>query len=290
MDEAFHFCEARVRELDKDRFLATLFAPQPRRGPLFALYAFDAEIAQVRDRVASPLPGEIRLQWWRDILTANEPGDAAASPIAAALLDTVRRFALPVPALLDLLDARTFDLYDEPMPTLAALESYAARTFANTIGLAGRVLGDGATRGQQDLVHHAGIACAIVALLQRLPLHSARGQRFLPDDLLAKHAATAADILAGRATPAVQAALAELRQLARQHLAALKRAGTGDDLSRLLPALLPVALVPAALARMERGADPFRPSIAPQWRRQWTLWRAARHPERLIGTGSDRAR
>jgi phytoene synthase len=45
----------------------------------------------------------------------------------------------------------------------------------------------------------------------------------------------------------------------------------------VLPALLPVVLARPALGRMERRSyQPFAPSELPQWRRQWTLWRAAR--------------
>lgn len=282
MQQAFQFCEAHVREFDKDRFLATLFAPERQRGPLFALYAFDAEIAQVRDRISSPLPGEVRLQWWRDVLTGTEPGDAAANPIAAGLLQTVRRYALPVPVLLDLIDAHTFDLYDEPMATLAELENHAAGTSVPMIRLAARVLNDGLEPEQELSSRHAGIACTITALLQRLSLHSARGQRYLPDDVLARHGAAAADVQSGQVTRELRAALADLRQIARQHVVALKAGGAGVP-RRLLPAFLPVSLVPPALARMGRAdADPFHPSIAPQWRRQWTLWRAARDPARFI--------
>lgn len=282
MQQAFQFCAERVRGADRDRFLATLFAPKQHRGPLFALYAFDAEISQVRDRITSPLPGEVRLQWWRDALTGTNPGDATANPIAAALLDTVQRFALPVPALLDLIDAHTFDLYDEPMTTLRELENYAAATAATPIRLAARVLNDGREPGEEGPSRHAGAACAITAVLQCLPQHASRGQRYLPDDTLARHGVMAADIHAGRPTRELEAALADLRQVIRQHLAVLKAVGSGVP-RRLLPAFLPVALVPSTLARMERsGTDPFHPRTAPQWRRQWTLWRAARDPARFI--------
>jgi phytoene synthase len=282
MQDALDFCEAHVREVDKDRFLATLFAPKHARGPLHALYAFDAELKQVRDRITSPLPGEVRLQWWRDVLTGTEPGDAAANPIAAGLLQTIARFSLPVPTLLDLIDAHTFDLYDEPMATLAQLENYATATSASIIRLAARILNDGREPGQEAAARHAGMACIIMFLLQHLPLHSARGQRYVPDDVLARHRAMAADVGSGRATQQVRAAMAELRQVARRHMAALTDASVAVP-SRLLPAFLPVALVPSALARMQRAnADPFRPTIIPQWRRQWTLWRAARHPARFI--------
>jgi phytoene synthase len=76
MDENFRHCEALVRAADKDRFLSALFAPAHQRGPLFALYAFNAEIASVRDRAREPMPGEIRLQWWRDVINGERAGEA----------------------------------------------------------------------------------------------------------------------------------------------------------------------------------------------------------------------
>src|SRR6185503_20677651 len=103
MEESYRHCEALVRAADKDRFLATLFAPAERRGPLFALYAFKSEIASVRDRAREPMPGEIRLQWWRDVLNGERAGEAAANPVAAALIDSVVRFKLPAASLLDLI-------------------------------------------------------------------------------------------------------------------------------------------------------------------------------------------
>src|SRR5947199_5129239 len=122
MDESYRHCEALVRVADKDRFLASLFAPADTRGPLFALYAVNHEIASIRERAREPMPGEIRLQWWRDALNGERAGEAAANPVAAALLDTIAHFSLPVAPLLDLIEAHSFDLYDDPIPTLGALD------------------------------------------------------------------------------------------------------------------------------------------------------------------------
>src|SRR5215467_1115017 len=96
MQDAYAHCEALVRAADKDRFLAALFAPAEPRRHLFALYAFNGEIARVRELAREVLPGEIRLQWWRDVLNGEARGEVAASPVAAALRDTVARCALPV--------------------------------------------------------------------------------------------------------------------------------------------------------------------------------------------------
>ncbi|MPZ58824.1 MAG: phytoene/squalene synthase family protein [Rhizobiales bacterium] len=280
MDQAYEFCEVRVREADKDRFVATLFAPEAYRGPLYALHAFDADIVQVRDRIMTPLPGEVRLQWWRDALTGTAQGDTMANPVAAALLETVQRFALPKPSLLDLIDAHTFDLYDEPMATIGELERYAAATSAALIRLAAQVLSDGTDPGYNDAARHAGIACCVTAVLQRFAIHTARGQSFVPRDILTRHGAVA-EPSGGRGSPSLLAALAELRQVARLHLAVLD-----DDLPRLpdaiLPAFLPVALTPRILRSMESARyDPYRPPVVAQWRRQWALWRAARDPRRI---------
>src|SRR5258705_9461991 len=128
MDASYQHCEQLVRAADKDRYLATLFAPADKRGPLHTLYAFNLEIAGVRGRVREPMAGEIRLQWWRDVLSGERSGEAAANPVAAALMKTIRRFDLPVEPLLDLIEAHSFDLYDDPMPTLPALEAYGRKT------------------------------------------------------------------------------------------------------------------------------------------------------------------
>src|SRR5512133_1430733 len=67
---------ALVRRHDRDRFQTALFAPAARREALFALYAFNYEIARVRETVTQPMLGQIRLQWWRENIAAAFAGDA----------------------------------------------------------------------------------------------------------------------------------------------------------------------------------------------------------------------
>jgi 15-cis-phytoene synthase len=285
IQRAFDYCAQRVRENDKDRFLASLFVPAQQRGAVLALLAFDCEIDHVRDRINSPLPGEVRLQYWRDVLTGTGQGDSAGNPVAVALLDTVQRHSLPISTLLDVIDAHTFDLYDEPMTSLAELDRYATATAAAIIVLSMQVLNDGAAPRLDVLARHCGMALTIAGLLQRLPQHVARGQWYLPGEILVRHGVKAADIRSDRTSNGLRDALAEMRRIARNHLAALR-----DQLSsvprQMLPALLPVALVPPLLQRMDAPQyDPFRPPIVPQWRKQWTLWRAAKRPNKFIGVG-----
>jgi phytoene synthase len=121
-------------------------------------------------------------------------------------------------------------------------------------------------------------------VLRSFARHASRRQLYVPADVLERHGARIEDVMAGTTTPALGAALAELRGEVRRHLAAFERA-LAQTPAAAMPALLPVALVPGYLAVMERrGYDPFRTAAeVPQWRRQWTLWRAARRYAGAMG-------
>jgi phytoene synthase len=281
MPDGFTHCATLVRDADRDRFLASLFAPAERRDALLALYAFNIEIARVREAAHEPLPGEIRLQWWREVIDGERGGEASANPIAAALVAVIERHQLPAATLGDLIEAHRFDLYDEPMAQLADLENYARKTAAALLALAGQILNGGEPDLMRTAAEPAGIAQAIAGLLQALPMHVARRQLYVPVEMLARHGATSDEILARQASAGVKAALAELREVARAHLrAAHQNVMALPDAA--LPAFLPIALTRPSLDRLERG-DPFSPGELPPWRRQWLIWRAARNPARIAG-------
>jgi 15-cis-phytoene synthase len=278
MDEAFAYCADVVRSADKDRYLASLFAPAQRREALYALYAFDIEVSRVRDLAREPMPGEIRLQWWTDVLNGERAGEAAAHPVAAALLASISRHALPVEALLVHIDAHRFDLYDEPMGTIAHLEDYALKTSSSVITLAMRILSDAPDFG--DVAGPAGIAFAFTRLLFAFPAHAARRQFFVPGDILARHGTT---LDLGRSTPELRGATGEMRDIAATHLAAAGRFIPAAPIA-VLPGLLPLAVTRLQLDRLRRvDYDPFAPPDIPQWRRQWAIWRAARNGKRIAG-------
>src|SRR5262249_7298828 len=95
MQDAFAHCEGRLRAADKDRFLTTLFAPAEHRDALFALYAFNVEIARVREVVREPVAGEIRLQWWHDVLGGGGRGEVAVPPGRGAVARSPRAYRPP---------------------------------------------------------------------------------------------------------------------------------------------------------------------------------------------------
>jgi 15-cis-phytoene synthase len=180
-----------------------------------------------------------------------------------------------VNAIMALLEARRFDLYDEPMRTIAELEDYALKTASALIAMAAQILGVDAAMAARS----AGIAQALTQLLTALPGHAVRRQLYLPVELLDRHRADAADVFAHRASPALNQVAADLRRLARGHFAA-----AASSLRALppqaLPAFLPIAPVRRSLDRLDRS-DIFSPKALSPWRRQWLIWRAARNPDRL---------
>lgn len=278
MQDAFAQSAELVRAADRDRFIASLFAPAEHRGALYALYAFNSEVARVRELAHEPLPGEIRLQWWNDVVNRERSEEARANPIAAALLSTIERHRLSSAKLLDLIEARRFDLYDEPMAAVADLEAYAGKTSSVLFALAAQIL---AGVDAEAVTAPAGIAFAIAGLLRAFPHHAARGQLYVPKEILDRHQVRPHDIFAGRSSAGLQAALAELGDLGRRHLdTAHQRTAALPRLA--LPALLPVALVRPTLRRLA-GGDPFSPAEISPWRRQWLIWRAARNPARIAG-------
>jgi len=268
---------ARVRQADPDRYLATLYAPVEKRGALFALYAFNAEIAAVRERVSQPLPGEIRLQWWQDALeNPEDPAAAAGHPVAAALLDTIRAHHLPVETFRNMIEARVFDLYDDPMPSRTDLEGYCGETASALIQLSALVLDPEAAGSTAALAGHAGCAHAIAGLLRLLPIHRRRGQCYIPRDLLQAAGTTREGLISGEDRAGSARAIAAMAALARHHLKAFTD-GAGALPASLRPAYLPLALTKAYLDPIESGAvDPLTESASlSALRRHWLLLKHA---------------
>ena len=256
---------ALLYEHDRDAWLAALFAPAPKRDSLCALYAFHHEIRRIADLVRDPMPGEIRLQWWREALAGEREGEMLAHPVAAAVRGTIAAHRLPVQSFIDLIDARTFDLYHDPMPDQPQLEFYCGAVHGAVTRLACLILAEpGADPGGAAACGHAGVALGITEILRRYAWHFSRGRAFIPADILAQ--------------PDPFGAMRALARHHREQALNQARALAHDQRALLRPAFLPLALSELYLRRTQRrGFDPARdPLDVPQWRRQLALWRGAR--------------
>jgi phytoene synthase len=250
---------ATVRRHDRDRFQTALFAPAARREALFALYAFNYEIARVREGVREPALGQIRLEWWRQTVdAAYGHSPPPRHPVAEALAATVRAFA-PARAHFDgLIDARIAALDAVPPASLAALGEHAADIASPLVLLALDILG---TRDPAAAAtgRHAAIGYALAGMLRALA--SARdGRRIVPADMAARLGLDRDD--RQRSDPAWRAATAEIATLARRHIA-LARAARHTIPPPALAALLPTVVASRILDRLARARyDPFDPALA----------------------------
>ncbi|WP_409564370.1 phytoene/squalene synthase family protein [Rhizobium sp. BK512] len=261
---------AMLRDTDRDRYLACLLSPDDKRGALAALYAFNAELARIRDLVHEPLPGEIRMQYWRDLLEGNAHGSTEANPLAAALLSAVEAHRLPRQTLVNMIEARIFDLYDDPMESRTSLEGYAGETASALIQLAGLILSPDEAMKSADAAGHAGVAQAISGMLLLMPLHQRRGQVYIPLEILSATGLDRETFLAGEDKPRISAAIEAFAGLGRDHLAKARASVLPPS---VLPAFLPAVLAePVLVKAQKRGAAVLEASLQePQWRRQMRM-------------------
>ncbi|QYM74389.1 phytoene/squalene synthase family protein [Pseudochrobactrum sp. Wa41.01b-1] len=257
-----------MRQSDFDRYLAVLYAPEDKRPALAALYAFNAEIARIRDVVHDALPGEVRLQWWRDLINGTEHGAVTGNPVAALLLQAIQNYQLPRSVFDAYCEARIFDLYNDPMPSRNDLEGYCGETACAILQMAAMILDADAAKSSAELSGHAGVAQAVSGLLRLMPLHRRRGQVYVPEDMLQAVGVTAEQFIKGDDKAAMQRVVAVVTALAREHYAAFEKQPMPVSLKA---AYLPVRLVPLVLKRAERKADLLAEQgiDLSQLRRQW---------------------
>ena len=250
-DDAEVYCRNLVRQADRDRYLASLFAADETRPHIQAIYAFNIELGTVRDRIREPALGEMRLQWWLDAVEDIYRGTTPGHPVLEALARAVAHGRLPLDAFRDMVEARRFDLYDDPMPDLASLEGYLGETSSALIQLSALVLAGAEAVAGAQAAGYAGVAFGLALTLRALPLHRSRGQCYIPKDLLEKHGLAPAHVLSGRFDTAMNLVVTELRDRAAACLAEARLRRSAVP-ARALPAFLPVSLSDIYLARLAR--------------------------------------
>ena len=272
-EKDYDYCSELLADGDRDRWLAALFVPQDKRRHIHALYAFAHEIERAPLIVSDPRLGEIRLQWWREVLEGERAGEASLNPCANALLDTMRACGLPSGPLVDLIEAHRFDLYADPMPSMNDLEGWCGETCSSLFRLAALCLNGAAQAEAADACGHAGVAYGLAKLLAALPHHARRHQCFLPRDILSAHGASPEIVARGEYSASVRATVADLAARAMTHFHTARQLVTSLP-EAVAPAFVPLGVAPLYLKAVLRSADAFAaPAQVAQWRRQWAMWR-----------------
>ncbi|NIA67559.1 squalene/phytoene synthase family protein [Pelagibius litoralis] len=266
-----------LRQHDRDRYQTCLFAPARAREHLFALYAFNYEIAKTAEVVSEVMLGHIRLQWWRESLEGIYAGTPRSHEVVEPLARAVAAAGLRQEDLEALVTAREFDLEEEPPADLAALEHYARGTSGVLQQLALKVLAV-ESAGAEEAAEQVGIAWALVGLLRAVPFHARQKRLYLPVDLC-----HAADLHAGpifelQSSDALAEVSRAIAQAATAHLEKA-RVAAGSVPRKAIPALLLAPLADHHLKRLAKvGHDPFHPDLQQEapgqiWRLAWWAWR-----------------
>ncbi|MGH6885694.1 MAG: phytoene/squalene synthase family protein [Geminicoccales bacterium] len=249
-------CAAEVREHDPDRYLATLFAPPEAREALFALYAFDHEIAKVRHVVREPMAGLVRFQWWRDALDGIEAGKPLAHPVVAALQAHRAPFAPLRPRLDAAIDARELELSADPPADLATLER-RLEAGCGEITLAAVDLLGAYDEPTHAAARHLGLALGLVRLVQALPVDLGRERMRLPSSMLDRRDIDPDGSGPARDGRALSPVIAALAGRARTHLRDARRYRRAVP-KQALAALLHATLLDRYLERLARARhDPL---------------------------------
>lgn len=169
-------CAALVRRGDPDRWLSLTAAPEAARAKLLPLYAFNLEVARAPWVSPEPMIGQMRLQWWRDVLAEiAEGGDMrrheVVTPLASVLTPQTAK------ALDTLILMRHRDLETTPFADPGALQHYLEETGGRLLLTAGEILG-----ADQHGLADAGYAGALAAYLRAVAELKQRGRCPLPDE------------------------------------------------------------------------------------------------------------
>ena len=274
------YCAEETRRHDNDRFLTCLFAPAARREALFAVLAFNMEIARTRELVRESLMGQIRLQWWRDAIDGLYRGATvpAGHGVLGPLADAITTHHLSRGHFDTLIDAREADLDSEPPATLADLTAYAEATAAPLVGLGLEILG-ARTAACAEAGRQVGIGWALTGLLRAVPFHLQHRRVTLPAELLRRNGLSAGKLLDWKPDPrALAPVMAEVAAAAREHLAAARHMAA-DVPASARPALLTATLADFYLDRLEdTGWDVFTSNVQHRHPLRalvllWRVWR-----------------
>lgn len=179
------YCGELVRRHDPDRFLISLMLPPESRPALWALFAFNHEIAKTREIVTETTMGLIRLQWWRDaIKKIYEEDSALENEVLPELHTAIKAYDLPRELFDSLVYAREFDLENVAPETLDGLEKYADFTNTPLLKLALQVLRQ---EEEEGTVQRVATGYGITGILRAVPFHKAQGRSYMPGDLSAQN-------------------------------------------------------------------------------------------------------
>ena len=210
-----------VKKYDYDRFLITLFAQADLREDLFALYAFNHEVAKIREAVSEPMLGEIRLQWWREAIEGIIEQKPRNHEVVLPLNDTFHKHELSSEIFIKVIDARSADIYGENPKTIEDFEEYLGATSGNLMKIAAHICGE---RDEEvlSLAYDLGLVWGLIGTMRAIRYHISLGKLSLPQDLMDEFGVTKRDIMGMESGENIKNLIQALSVSAQNHLDQIK--------------------------------------------------------------------
>ncbi|MDE0800689.1 MAG: phytoene/squalene synthase family protein [Rhodospirillaceae bacterium] len=278
IDKTLSYGADLVKRYDRDRFLTALFAPNGMREPLMVLYAFNVEIARIRETVTEPVIGQMRLQWWRDTLTNISQGKGAPKghPVAENLAALMGSRSLTLEHFLSLLDERELDMMDEPPCSMKDLIAYCRGSSVGLSLLALDVLGVN-DAGSRRAAESVATAWALTGIARAVRHYALAGRVMLPGDGLKQHGLAVQSLQDPDTAGPAAALIEEVCDQAQVFLEEARVVQRSINL-KALPVLLLATLADRYLADIKTAEyqiyDPRlmrqHPAVARLW---WNAWR-----------------
>lgn len=190
--------------------------PAEKRRGTTALYAFCRRADDIVDDATDPAAARVALDAFEGTLESAVAGATADDPVIRAVVDTVRRYAVPVEHLRAVLEGVRMDLDRRTYETFADVEQYCRRV-AGAVGLAAIHIWGFRSADAIPAAHACGLAFQLTNILRDIPEDLSRGRIYLPLEDFAACGCRIEDLRAGRIGP-------EFDRLAAAGLARAERA------------------------------------------------------------------
>lgn len=268
------YCQQKAAASRSSFYYSFRFLPEDRRRAIHAFYAFCREVDDVADECHDPALARTKLAWWRDEVARLYAGQPE-HPVTRALAEAIGPFHLPEDVFSQIIDGMEMDLGLVRYPDFKALRLYCHRV-AGVVGEAAALIFGVSDRATLKYANRLGLAFQLTNIIRDVGEDARRGRIYLPQDELAAHGVSEADILAARMSESF------VRLMEFQYRRAMK---TYEEAFALLPAadraaqrpgLIMAAIYHALLEEIR--ADGFlvldrRISLTPL-RKVWIAWRA----------------
>ena len=219
---SYRRCKKLNSQHGKTYYLATLFLPRAKRKYVHALYGFARYADEIVDDLASTLTieekSEALTRWSNGVISDLRKGQSN-DPIGMALIDTVKKFNIPISYFSDFIHSMKMDLTVTSYQNYEALSQYVHGS-ADVIGLQmAPILGYSDERAL-FAAQKLGSAFQLANFIRDVGEDLDRGRIYLPLDELAQFGVTPEMLYQRVLTPQIVEALkfqiARVRQLQQE--------------------------------------------------------------------------